>query len=193
MSKKYLLWMDLESTGLSTSEDAIIEVAAVLTDTDLNELGQYESLVQLDAAGWERLMANDFVRNMHESNGLLAALRDPATAASLPEVADVEQTLLALVETTGDPESSVLLAGSGVSHFDHELLKTRMPALASRLGYATIDVGVMRRAYLMWTGGNLVSANDDKTHRSMDDIQCHLAEARAFRELFLASQRELAS
>lgn len=190
---KYLLWMDLESTGLSTTEDAIIEVAAVLTDTDLNELGRYESLVRLDEAGWERLMANDFVRTMHEGNGLLAALRDPATAASLPSVGDVEQTLLELVATTGDPKSSVLLAGSGVGHFDHPLLKNLMPTLAARLGYATIDIGVMRRSYLMWTGDNLVTANDDKTHRSMDDIQCHLAEARAFRELFLTQQRALAS
>ena len=105
MSSKYLLWVDLESTGLSTREDAIIEVAAVLTDADLNELGRYESLVRLDEAGWERLMANDFVRTMHEGNGLLDALRDPATAVSLPSTADVEQLLLELLDKTGDPDA----------------------------------------------------------------------------------------
>ena len=57
MSSKYLLWVDLESTGLSTREDAIIEVAAVLTDADLNELGRYETLVRQDGVGWERLLA----------------------------------------------------------------------------------------------------------------------------------------
>ena len=59
--------------------------------------------------------------------------------------------------------------------------------LHAHLHYAPIDVGVLRRTWQMWTGGDLVTANQDKTHRALDDARCHLAEATAFRQVFAAA------
>src|SRR5699024_8687453 len=85
-----------------------------------------------------------------------------------------------------DPDvGKVVLAGSGVSHFDSRVIRARMPHVQELLNYRQFDVGIMRIQYLHWTKTNLTDVNDDKTHRAMDDVRCHLKEAQAFRQFFI--------
>ncbi|MDQ2737784.1 MAG: exonuclease domain-containing protein [Actinomycetota bacterium] len=187
MSKtpEHLMWIDLESTGLDDQLDEIIEVGAVVTDLDLNILGDFETIVLPTWSGWERLRNNTFVTEMHLANGLQYELVGASeTEIPGPFIADAERGLLVELDEIGLGDASFYLAGSGVSHFDDDMLAHWMPTLFSRLHYAAIDMGTMRRFYKMSTGSDLVTVNDDKTHRSMDDVRCHLAEARAFRAMF---------
>src|SRR4051812_10486117 len=69
-----LLWLDLETTGLDESADSIIEVGCILTTTDLHDLGEFSAVLTPAAEGYGRMMLNDTVRTMHETNGLLASL-----------------------------------------------------------------------------------------------------------------------
>jgi len=178
--REFLLWMDMETTGLEPYVDDVLELAAVLTDTSLNELGTYESVVAVNrVTALHRMISNSAVEKMHRDNGLLDALR----SKDLPRLGEVESEVVELIDRLA-PNGTVYLAGSGVSHFDHHVIMAQMPALASKLHYAAIDVGSPRRMFQMATGSPLVTANDRKTHRAMDDVRCHLEDAAAFWELF---------
>ena len=179
-----LLWLDFEATGLDTSLDSPIEVGAILTTTDLRRISGFSSVIRPPDAARERLMANAYVRDMHRANGLLDLIDDA------PPLDYVEKELLAWIDLFCAqhpliPGTNITLAGSGVAHFDLPLIKQQMPALAERLNYFVIDVGIIRRATEMWTGSIPSNVNELKTHRAMDDIVCHLAEAHAFRDLWL--------
>lgn len=178
--KTWLLWCDLESTGLSTERDEIIEAAFILTDTALNELASYESLVLPTLKALGRLNASEFVLKMHTDNGLLAEL-DEGRAPYLRYVEAGVWRLVSQHVTAGD---TIHLAGSGVAAFDRPMIRKHMPALDKLLHYAPIDVGVLRRCWRMWTGQDISVDDERKTHRAMADVEGHLNEARLFRAAF---------
>ena len=70
-----IVWIDLEMTGLDIHEHTIVEVAALITDADLNVLGEGVDVV-VHASEEELGRMNEFVTNMHESSGLLAEIRE---------------------------------------------------------------------------------------------------------------------
>src|SRR6478672_7122555 len=188
----HLLFTDLETTGLDPSRDDIVEAAFLLTTTDLTVIRELRTLVRPSRPALDRMLADDDLVLMHTVNGLLPALG--VTARRAPEVfpeevrspARAEGLVLDLLHTHRVGAGQVHLAGSGVAAFDKPFLARHMPRLHGRLHYAPIDVGVLRRTWQMWTGADLVTANQDKTHRALDDARCHLAQATAFRHAFAA-------
>jgi oligoribonuclease (3'-5' exoribonuclease) len=185
MPDNHLLWLDLETTGLDEhAGDQIIEIGCILTTEDLVAIGEFQTVVLPSQSALNRLMSNDVVREMHVANGLLNELDD---FKDLPRVGEMETDLLAWLDTCGSPKK-LTLAGSGVAQFDSRFVRALMPELAKRLGYYAIDVGVIRRAHAMWVGTDVSAANDSKTHRAIDDVRCHLDEARAYRALWLSTQ-----
>ena len=181
----HLLWIDLETTGSDVTKDCIIEIGAILTTTDLKVLDEYQTLVRPTAEGFGRLMLNAYVREMHEKNGLTAALLDP-NAPDKPSPHEAAKDLLAWAEEQGAARGKMVLAGSGVGHFDRRFIDRYLGELSKALRYWCIDIGVIRRAHEMWVGPRPSDANDGKTHRALDDIRCHVEEARAFAELWSA-------
>ena len=179
------LWLDLETTGSDEANDCIIEVGCVLTTHDLIELGEFTSIVKPEALGLGRMLQNPIVRAMHEKNGLLSDVLE-ATDSDLPH--KVTQRLLEWLVVAGGEQSKVALAGSGVGHFDIRFIRRYMPQLAKFLRYWVIDIGSIRRADDMWVGTTISVENDNKTHRALDDVYCHLAEARAFAAFWQKAQ-----
>jgi oligoribonuclease len=181
---KLLLWLDLESTGLDTSNgDEIIEIGCILTTEDLRVIGEFEAVVKPSANAMARLAANKFVTDMHAANGLLDEIKGGRS------IAGIESRLLLWLDILGAPQI-ITLAGSGVGHFDLPTIREHMPRLAERLNYYVIDVGTIRRAHDMWVGTPVSVANDAKTHRAIDDVRCHLEEANAFSDLWRDTQLE---
>lgn len=181
-----LVFVDLETTGLDPDLDEIIEIAAILTTTDLAVIGMFESTVQPSAEGLGRLLLNPVVYAMHTENGLLDTLAED----HIPPIEEVARVFLEWLDTGPQPEGEgrLVLAGSGVASFDRKFLARYMPEVTDRLRYWSIDVGVIRRAHQMWSphpapGPGL---NELKTHRAMDDVRLHLAEARAYRDYWSA-------
>ncbi|GAB2733151.1 exonuclease domain-containing protein [Nocardioides pakistanensis] len=179
---EYLV-LDFENTGLDPRTDAIVEVAVVGVDRNLDVLFEYDTPVLTSPEDIAKIEANDYLSDMHSGNGLLDALRD---GTDLPSLAEVEQKILALMAEHPQPQQKPQLAGSGVGHHDHNFIKFQMPVLADALFYSTCDAGVMRRAYLKATGRLLTDIDQSKTHRAMDDVRCHIEELRSFFEMFRA-------
>lgn len=184
-----LAWADLETTGLNTQTDEIIEIAVIVTNNQLDEIDRYEAVVAPTPGAYIRMMNDPFLVDMHTKNGLLAALADTASTVL---VADAERAVMGMLTRHGIPLDEVILSvcGSGVSNHDIPILRNQMPTFMGAASYfSATDVGVLRRSFGMWNGYELVHANDSKTHRALDDIECHLAEGRAFKQLLTANTR----
>jgi oligoribonuclease len=174
---KAILWVDLETTGSDETEDEIIEVGAILTDFEYTIISNFQTLRYPSDHAYKRLMANDVVRQMHTDNGLLAKLEElkPALKSN-----DIDGFTLAWVRENV-PKGKVILAGSGVSHFDRKFIDAQMWRTAELLTYPMLDVGVIRR-FFRYSGIEFQPDHvPEKEHRAFDDIYAHLNEARQIR------------
>lgn len=181
------LWLDLETTGSDPERDSIIEIGCILTTPNLEEppdatWAYFQSPVRPTDEALGRLYHNPTVRKMHEDNGLLPSLHD----AHLPAPHDVARRLDRWLNRCGAKPGRVVLAGSGVGHFDRRFLDRWMPQIGKQwLRYWCIDVGVIRRALEVWDVPRPAELTPNKPHRALADAQIHLNEARGFRDLLL--------
>ena len=176
-----LVWIDCEMTGLSLEADALIEVAALVTDFDLNVLGDgvdliikppAESLAQMD----------DFVRTMHETSGLLAELEHGTT------LADAEEQVLAYIGEHCPEGSRPPLAGNSVGT-DKGFLARDMKALDAFLHYRIVDVSSIKELSRHWYPRAYYNAPDKNgNHRALADIQESIEELRYYREAVFQPQ-----
>ena len=179
----YIAWFDLETTG-SKSDDAIIEVGFAITDRDLNEVDARSWVTTTLAINFLLTRMEPIVRSMHEKNGLLDALMFTGDFIS-----DVDREVSDILFEYGKGQH-VPFAGSGVSHFDRKYIRRDMPKTDSLLSYWALDIGAVRRWLQVWgietPGSELHGA---KTHRALDDVREHIAEAKAIRNILQENQR----
>src|SRR5580658_1041076 len=173
--RERLIWMDLEMTGLDPQTDSIVQVAAIVTD-----LGSFDELEVLELPVWQpesRLeVMTPFVRNMHESSGLLAKVRGSKTS-----LMDAERALLKLVSRWCGAQEGVL-AGNSIWQ-DRRFLACYMPALEGYLHFRQVDVTsfkIMMRAWL----GERASFPKAKAHTALEDVRASIAELRFYKERF---------
>lgn len=175
------LVLDLEATGLDKRNDEIVEVGAIGVTQDLSTvLFEYTTVVRATPHGLDRIRNNEYVHAMHTANGLLAELEAGAGVG----LTDALDGLLTICDEHSD--GRVVLGGSGVSHYDIPLLDQAAPWFLDRFDYTNRDIGPSRRLYKEITGTLLTDVDHDKTHRALDDCRCHLAEMRAFADLYRA-------
>jgi oligoribonuclease len=170
-----LVWIDCEMTGLDLRADALIELAVLVTDFDLNVLGQGVDIVIKPPAEAVDQMG-DFVREMHEKSGLLQELD---SGVSLDEA---EQRALAYIKEHCPDGSRPPLAGNTVAT-DRAFLARDMPTLETFLHYRIVDVSSIKELSRRWyprayyqappKGGN---------HRALADIQESIEELRYYRD-----------
>jgi len=178
----HFLWIDLETTGTNEKKDEIVEVGFILTDKDLVEKCSGSSALQVSNSGWQRMKETPIVWEMHTENGLIELLGKQN--ADLPTAREYEYFLITMLEQEEVESHRVMLAGSGVGHFDRRFLAEHMPVLNGYMAYPVIDVGVIRRFYRDLCGMEVSGIDEGKTHRALDDIRCHLDEAKWFRKQF---------
>jgi oligoribonuclease len=169
-----LVWIDCEMTGLDLEHDALIEVAALVTDFDLNVLGEgIDLVVRPPDAALEQM--DDFVRNMHTVSGLLDVLAEGIT------LEDAEAQVLAYVREHCPEGSRPPLAGNTVAT-DRAFLARDMPNLESFLHYRIVDVSSIKELARRWFPRAYYSA-PPKTgnHRALADIQESIEELRYYR------------
>lgn len=178
----FLIWTDEETTGLER-EDHMLEIACILTDPQLNVIATFASLVRPNAETFDRLRANPIVLQMHEANGLLAALEEGGD--KLPTLEDVEAGLVAFIEQHVASNKVIMMAGGGVGHFDLGHIRHWMPSVTSKLHYGTVDVSDVVRGYLCATGNHETFAkNPNKAHRALADIEDDLRIAATAWDMF---------
>jgi len=176
-----LVWIDCEMTGLDLGADALIEVAALVTDFDLNVLGEgVDIVIKPEAAALDQM--GDFVRNMHVSSGLLEELD---SGVSLEEA---EQQVLAYIREHCPDGSRPPLAGNTVAT-DRSFISRDMPDLEAFLHYRIVDVSSIKELSRRWFPRAYFSSPEKKgNHRALADIQESIEELRYYREaVFVAS------
>ena len=169
-----LVWIDCEMTGLDLVADALIEVAALVTDFDLNVIGEgidlvikppQEALDQMD----------EFVRNMHTSSGLLAELDHGIT------LNEAEEQVLAYIREHCPDGSRPPLAGNTVAT-DRAFLARDMRELESFLHYRIVDVSSIKELARRWfPRAYYNSPAKTGNHRALADIQESIEELRYYR------------
>lgn len=169
-----MVWIDCEMTGLIPEKDVLIEVAALVTDSELNVLGEGVDVViraEPEALrGMEKV-----VREMHTASGLLDELDQ---GVSLEEA---ERRVLEYV-TAWTPEArKAPLAGNSV-HADKAFLRLGMPTLMEHLHYRIVDVSTIKELASRWYP-EAKKAAPEKTgnHRALGDIRDSIEELRHYR------------
>jgi len=174
MASEHLVWIDCEMTGLDTRRDALVEVACLVTDAELNVVGDGVSVVIKPS---EEALAgmNDFVRQMHTASGLLPLL------ASGTDMASAQEEVLAYVRAH-TPEGKAPLAGNTVG-MDKQFLERDMPELMAHLHYRVVDVSSIKELVRRWYPRVFFNA-PEKTggHRALGDIRDSIRELRYYRE-----------
>jgi oligoribonuclease len=168
------VWIDCEMTGLDLSRDALVEVAALVTDFDLNVLGDgVDVVVKPPAEALEQMDA--FVRDMHTASGLLAELGGGVT----PEAA--EQAVLDYVREHCPDGSRPPLAGNTVGT-DRMFLARDMPTLETFLHYRIVDVSSIKELSRRWYPRAYYNAPAKHgNHRALADIRESIEELRYYR------------
>jgi oligoribonuclease len=169
-----LVWIDCEMTGLDYVADALIEIAAVVTDFDLNVLGEGVDLViKPPAAALEQM--DDFVRSMHESSGLLTELDAGIT------LDEAERQVLAYVGEHCTAGMRPPLAGNTVGT-DRAFISRDMKELDSFLHYRIVDVSSIKELARRWFPRAYFAAPTKRgNHRALADILESIEELRYYR------------
>jgi oligoribonuclease len=169
-----LVWIDCEMTGLDLDADALIEVAALVTDFELNVLGDgIDVLVKPPAEALEQM--DDFVRAMHTTSGLLEELSGGLS------LAEAEEQVLAHIRSQCPEGSRPPLAGNTVAT-DRAFLARDMPTLESFLHYRIVDVSSIKELARRWYPRAYFAAPPKSgNHRALADIQESIEELRYYR------------
>lgn len=170
-----IVWIDCEMTGLDLGADALVEVAAVVTDSDLNVLGEgVDVVVRPPAEALEQM--GDFVREMHTTSGLLDELDAGLT------LAEAEQKVLDYLRTWVPEPGKAPLAGNSVAT-DKAFLDRDMPALVGHLHYRIVDVSSVKELSRRWfPRAYFASPEKHGGHRALADILESIDELRYYRE-----------
>jgi len=167
-------------TGLDTVQDALIEVAVVVTDSELNVLGEgVDVVITPPQAALDQM--NDLVRTMHTTSGLLEALPDGTT------MADTQAAVLEYIKVFVPDPNKAPLAGNSVGT-DKSFLERDMPELMEHLHYRVIDVSSIKELARRWYP-RIYFASPEKNggHRALADILESIDELRYYRRaLFVA-------
>ena len=169
-----IVWIDCEMTGLSLEHDALVEVAALVTDFELNVLGEGVDVVSRPP---EEALAQmgDFVREMHTSSGLIDEL---AGGVSIEEA---EQRVLEYVRAWVPEPRKAPLGGNTVAT-DRGFLARDMTELEEHLHYRIIDVSSIKELARRWYPRAYFSAPEKSGgHRALADIKESIAELRYYR------------
>lgn len=138
-----LVWVDLEMTGLDVHRHVIVEVAALVTDADLNILGEGVDLV-VHATEEELAQMDDFVTSMHGNSGLTEQIR-----SSTVTMEQAEDAVLALIAEHCSPEHPAPLAGNSIAT-DRTFIREQMPRLDAALHYRMVDVSSIKELARRW-------------------------------------------
>ena len=176
-----IVWIDCEMTGLSLEHDALIEVAALVTDFELNQLG--DGIEVVIAPPPEALaQMNDFVRQMHVTSGLLD---DLAGGVSMEEA---QSRVLAHIREWVPEAGKAPLGGNTVAT-DRGFLARDMPELEAWLHYRIIDVSSVKELSRRWYPRVFFNAPAKSGgHRALADIRESIAELRYYRAAVFVPQ-----
>jgi len=177
-----LVWIDCEMTGLDLGKDALIEIAALVTDAELNVLGEgVDVVIHADDTALDSMPG--VVMAMHAKSGLTEEVRRSTTT-----LADAEAQVLAYVkEWVPDPRTAPL-AGNSIAT-DRGFIARDMPELDAHLHYRMVDVSSIKELCRRWYP-RIYYAQPGKglAHRALADIRESIRELAYYRHTAFVPQ-----
>ncbi|MEO6472631.1 MAG: oligoribonuclease [Aeromicrobium sp.] len=176
-----LVWIDCEMTGLSIKDDALIEVAALVTDFELNVIGDgIDLVIKPPQAALDQM--NELVTNMHKSSGLIDELDKGLT------LREAEEAVLTYVREFVPEPGRAPLAGNSIGT-DKAFIARDMAELESHLHYRVIDVSSIKELARQWyPRAYFASPSKAGSHRALADIQESIEELRYYRAAVFVPQ-----
>jgi oligoribonuclease len=176
-----LVWIDCEMTGLDLQNDALVEVAALVTDTELNVLGEgVDVVIRPSQASLDQMV--DVVRTMHTSSGLLTELAGGTT------MAEAEERVLDYVREHVPTPRKAPLAGNTV-FVDRGFLARDMPTLEAHMHYRIVDVSSIKELVRRWYPRVYFNSPvKSGGHRALSDIRESIEELKFYRQAVFVPQ-----
>jgi oligoribonuclease len=177
-SSESLVWIDCEMTGLDVEKDCLVEIAVVITDSELNILDEGLSVVikprEESLAGM-----GEFVTNMHKESGLLELLPNGVA------LEDAEAKILEYVKGFAPEARTAPLAGNSIGT-DRMFINRYMPALDAHLHYRNVDVSSIKELVRRWYPKVYFQLpKKSGGHRALADIRESIAELVYYRKTVL--------
>ena len=171
------MWIDCEMTGLDLRSDRLIEIAALVTDADLNVLGEgIDVVIHTDDEALDGMV--EVVARMHRSSGLTEEVR-----ASTIDVATAEELVMDYIRSHVPQAKTAPLAGNSIGT-DRGFITRDMPTLDDYLHYRMIDVSSIKELCRRWYP-KIYYGQPEKglAHRALADIQESIRELRYYRRI----------
>ena len=176
-----LVWIDCEMTGLDLARDALVEIACVVTDGQLNVVdGGIDVIIKPPAEALDHMP--EVVREMHTSSGLLAELPSGVT------LAEAQEAVLDYIRQQVSEPKKVPLCGNSIAT-DRSFLARDMPELDEFLHYRMVDVSSIKELARRWyPRAYFASPPKHGGHRALADILESVRELRYYREAIFVPQ-----
>lgn len=176
--KPNLVWLDMEMTGLDPEKEKIIEVATIITDSDLNIVAEGPNLVVHQSAAMLNRMDN-WNKKQHGGSGLIDAVKKSKISVKEAEA----KTLAFLKKHCVEGKSP--LCGNSVHH-DKRFIIKYMPALGKFLHYRIVDVSTVKELTKRWYSDkkNKKLPKKNSAHRALDDVKESIEELKQLRKHF---------
>jgi oligoribonuclease len=174
MGHGHLVWVDCEMTGLDLVHDALVELAVLVTDAELNVLGDgVDVVIRPPDAALEQM--DDYVRQMHTGSGLLERLESGITVAAAER-----QAMDYVTAFVADPRKAPM-AGNSIAT-DRGFIARDMPSLDAHLHYRMVDVSSIKELARRWYP-RAYYQSPPKTggHRALGDIRDSIEELKYYR------------
>jgi len=179
-SSDYLVWIDLEMTGLKPDTDVIIEMATIVTNADLEVIAEgpviaiHQPDSVLDAM-------DDWNKRTHGASGLISRVRESKWTLASAEARTME-FLKALVEPNSSP-----MCGNSICQ-DRRFLARQMPTLEKFFHYRNLDVSTLKELARRWAPSVLGGFSKQGEHKALADIQESIRELAYYREQLFAPE-----
>ncbi|HHF2959002.1 MULTISPECIES: oligoribonuclease [Vibrio] len=172
-SDQNLIWVDLEMTGLDPETHKIIEIASIVTDSELNILAEGPVLA-IHQPEEELAKMDDWCTNTHTASGLVERVRN----SKILEQDAVAQTIEFLEKWV--PKGASPICGNSIGQ-DRRFLYKHMPELEEFFHYRYVDVSTLKELARRWQPEVLNGFTKQGTHLALDDIRESIAELKYYR------------
>ena len=172
-----LIWIDLEMTGLDPLQERIIEIATVVTDSELNVIAEGPSIAINQSEQLLQAM-DEWNTNQHGKSGLTKRVRKSSVTEAQAEAA----TLEFLKQWV--PEGVSPMCGNSIGQ-DRRFLVRYMPELADYFHYRNLDVSTLKELVKRWKPELINGFNKKGSHLAMDDIYDSIKELAYYRKVFI--------
>jgi oligoribonuclease len=172
-SKKYLVWMDCEMTGLDPTVNVLLEIATIITDYDLNIIAR-GPVLPIRVSEAKLAMMDGWNRRTHKKSGLLQRVQEEGVST-----AEAERQTLNFIRRYCYKRTAPL-CGNSIGQ-DKRFLARYMPTLHEFLHYKVVDVSSIKLLASEWYGGKYKPPEKKEEHRALSDIEESIAELEYYR------------